>query len=179
MTEDRKATIISELHYWKKNKMLPAVYCDYLLALYSNGDEVIEKEMKRGKNNVSIIQFSQLLLVIVLVPVAILVMYTSLFPGYIQVGVLLLFTLYSFWHYNALRQKQDFYYHLSFVIFLLLVFLTTILLSNTYFYPITPYIMIMNFVIWFVIGRKMESIYLLIASTFGILLMVPFYLFYN
>lgn len=94
--------------------MLPAVYCDYLLALYSNGDEFIEKEMKSGKNNVSIIQLSQLLLVIVLVPVAILVMYTSLFPGYIQIGVLLLFTLYSFWHYKALRQKQDFYYHLLF-----------------------------------------------------------------
>lgn len=156
--------------------MLPAVYCDYLLALYSNGDEFIEKEMKSGKNNVSIIQLSQLLLVCVS---------TCCDFGYVYILISRLYTGWSITPFYPLfilalqGVKAETRLLLSFVIFLLLVFLTTILLSNTYFYPITPYIMIMNFVIWFVIGRKMESIYLLIASTFGILLMVPFNLFYN
>lgn len=156
--------------------MLPAVYCDYLLALYSNGDEFIEKEMKSGKNNVSIIQLSQLLLVCVS---------TCCDFGYVYILISRLYTDWSITPFYPLfilalqGVKAETRLLLSFVIFLLLVFLTTILLSNTYFYPITPYIMIMNFVIWFVIGRKMESIYLLIASTFGILLMVPFNLFYN
>lgn len=181
MIEDRKATIITELNYWKKNKMLPAVYCDYLLALYTNGEEAVDEEIKSENNGLSILKLSQLLLVIMLVPVAILVMYTSLFLGYIQLGVLSLFSLYSFWYYKALRQKQDPFYHVSFVVFLLLIFLSTIFLSDTYFYFywVTPSIIIMNFVFWFIIGRKMGLKYLLIASIFGILSVVLFFLFYN
>lgn len=178
MTEDRKATIINELNYWKKNKMLPTVYCDFLLALYTNGEEVVDgKKVNSANNNLPILKIGQLFLLILLLPFALLVSYTSYFPSYIQFGILLLFIFYSFWQYKGSSLKKDFYYHLSFAIFLLLILLTTIFLSNTYVYFdwMTEFIIIMNFIFWFILGRKVELKYLPFASIFGILLVVLFF----
>jgi hypothetical protein len=37
MNETRKKIILQEIQYWKTNRMLPDHYCDFLLALYSEG----------------------------------------------------------------------------------------------------------------------------------------------
>ncbi|GAB2573182.1 hypothetical protein [Gracilibacillus alcaliphilus] len=44
MKQDRKQIIISEIQHWKENQVLPEQYCDFLLALYSQGEEPTEKE---------------------------------------------------------------------------------------------------------------------------------------
>ena len=41
MNETRKKIIIQEIKYWKKSKLLPEKYCDFLLTLYSGGEENI------------------------------------------------------------------------------------------------------------------------------------------
>lgn len=170
MTEDRINTIINELHYWKKNKMLPAVYCDFLLALYTNGDDYSEE---KSTKRLPLLKIIQLFLLVLLVPVAIVVIYSTFFQHYIQFGVLMLFILYSFWQVRELKLQQHYFYHLSFAIFLLIIFLTTIFLSNTYIVTnwIEQLIIIMNFACWFILGRKMNIKYLPIASIFGILLL--------
>jgi len=38
MNETRKKIILNEILYWKQTGILPEKYCDYLLALYSEGD---------------------------------------------------------------------------------------------------------------------------------------------
>ncbi|WP_440898184.1 hypothetical protein ACS127_15190 [Amphibacillus sp. Q70] len=43
MNGQRKATIINEIKYWKENRLLPDEYCDYLLALYTEGEENLEE----------------------------------------------------------------------------------------------------------------------------------------
>ena len=47
MKEQRKKIIVNEIIYWKANKILPDHYCDYLLALYSQGEEIQEAQMKQ------------------------------------------------------------------------------------------------------------------------------------
>ncbi|WP_404453038.1 hypothetical protein LG329_02675 [Virgibacillus necropolis] len=176
--EDRITTIINELNYWKRNKMLPAVYCDYLLALYTNGDGSGEDEqVKHAKKRRSTLTIAQFILLILLLPIAILVIYSTFFQDYIQLGVLMLFILYSFWQFRGFKLRQNSFYHLSFAIFLLLIFLTTIFLSNTYIVInwFTELVMIMNFVCWIIVGTKMELKYLLFASIFGILLVGLFF----
>lgn len=37
---------MAEIKYWKQNKLLPEQYCDFLVALYSNGDKIDVKEIK-------------------------------------------------------------------------------------------------------------------------------------
>lgn len=38
MDQQRKTTIINEIKYWQENRLLPEKYCDYLLALYTEGE---------------------------------------------------------------------------------------------------------------------------------------------
>lgn len=42
MAIDKKQIIISEIRYWKSNKLLPEHYCDFLITLYSQGDDTDE-----------------------------------------------------------------------------------------------------------------------------------------
>ncbi len=44
MNPQRKRMIISEIKYWKQNKLLPEHYCDFLITLYAQGED--EKEVK-------------------------------------------------------------------------------------------------------------------------------------
>ena len=52
MNETRKKIIIHEIKYWKQTNLLPEKYCDYLLTLYSGGEEEIAPANK--KSNISL-----------------------------------------------------------------------------------------------------------------------------
>jgi hypothetical protein len=49
MDETRKKIIIQEILYWKNSRMLPDQYCDYLLALYNEGEEVQRQDKKAAR----------------------------------------------------------------------------------------------------------------------------------
>lgn len=53
MKTDKKNVIINEIHYWKDNKLLPETYCDFLLALYTEGNQVEEDEKNTKKKRKS------------------------------------------------------------------------------------------------------------------------------
>jgi hypothetical protein len=40
MNEERRRTIIREIDYWQKNKLLPDQYCDFLMNLYKTDEEI-------------------------------------------------------------------------------------------------------------------------------------------
>ncbi|MGY4690336.1 hypothetical protein [Salibacterium sp. K-3] len=42
MDEDRKHIVIQEIKYWKASQLLPDEYCNFLLMLYSEGEEAEE-----------------------------------------------------------------------------------------------------------------------------------------
>ncbi|WJY28490.1 MULTISPECIES: hypothetical protein [Sporosarcina] len=46
MNPQRKRIIISEIQYWKKNRLLPEHYCDFLITLYAQGESEGQEEMK-------------------------------------------------------------------------------------------------------------------------------------
>lgn len=47
--QTRKNVIINEIHFWKQHNMLPEHYCDYLIALYTEGENEQEIQHK-GKS---------------------------------------------------------------------------------------------------------------------------------
>lgn len=49
MNLQRKRIIMSEIHYWKKNRLLPEHYCDFLLTLYAQGNADAAAEEKIEK----------------------------------------------------------------------------------------------------------------------------------
>ena len=50
MNEQRKRIIISEIKYWKNNKLLPEHYCDFLITLYAQGADEDSNEMKQDES---------------------------------------------------------------------------------------------------------------------------------
>lgn len=47
MNEERRQTIVKEIDYWSRSKLLPQQYCDFLLNLYVDPDQ--EEDPKKGK----------------------------------------------------------------------------------------------------------------------------------
>lgn len=99
MDSQRKAIIIQEILYWKENSLLPNTYCDFLLALYSGGDEnqvssesVIKKNgPAQGK------KWFLLFLPLIFLTISLLVIYFTKLSYLLQMtigGVLLIATSY-------------------------------------------------------------------------------------
>ena len=66
----RKEIIIHEINYWKKNRMLPEHYCDFLLNLYTEGSSSaprsVQKKMITDSKGLSLILLALLSLSIFL-----------------------------------------------------------------------------------------------------------------
>ena len=53
MDPTRKKIILNEINFWKQNNMLPEHYCDYLIALYSEGENPEQLQIKDVKKLIS------------------------------------------------------------------------------------------------------------------------------
>lgn len=40
MDNPKKQIIINEILFWKQNKLLPEHYCDFLMTLYTEGEDI-------------------------------------------------------------------------------------------------------------------------------------------
>ena len=46
MENPKKQIILNEILFWKQNKLLPEQYCDFLLKLYTEGEDIKQQEMQ-------------------------------------------------------------------------------------------------------------------------------------
>ncbi|MGP4107246.1 hypothetical protein [Virgibacillus sp. L01] len=178
MSERRIATVVEEIHYWKEHKLLPDVYCDFLLALYTNGEATGKEDITR-ENNINIISAIQVTLLSLLLPFAFLVFYFTEYPIILQVSTLLLFVAFSYWMTRVYSQKSSIYYHLSIVIFLLLlllmsVYISTLLTANQWLLQL---VIILNVVSWYFFSRHHNIKYLKNVSIFGIVFVILYIVF--
>ncbi|MGM0523072.1 MAG: hypothetical protein ACQER2_03360 [Bacillota bacterium] len=109
MDQQRKATIIHEIKYWKDNHLLPEHYCDFLLALYTEGtgpvadelDDLLQPEPLTSDRALSMLMphlFS--LLMISIVPLMLsgllLLEYSIMIEVAIVIGAIVIVTLFYF-----------------------------------------------------------------------------------
>ncbi|WP_156323827.1 hypothetical protein [Bacillus sp. JCM 19034] len=47
MRKERKEIVIEEIKHWRKSKLLPEHYCDFLLTLYSEGNDRETKTLSK------------------------------------------------------------------------------------------------------------------------------------
>ncbi|WP_188453635.1 hypothetical protein [Virgibacillus oceani] len=171
MAEERIAIIIKEINYWKQHKLLPEMYCDYLLALYTKGTGQGEANTTE-KGKIKMVLILQFILQLLLLPFSFLVTYFTEFHPIMQLGILSLFIVLSFWQYKSLKTEDNIICQLSFVIFLLLVFLTSVfageilIRSNQW---LTTIIMLLNFLGWIVCSKKKGILYLNFIGIIGII----------
>ena len=89
MNAKRKKIIMTEINYWKQNKLLPEHYCDFLITLYTQGnheheiravDAVLSKEKKKINTRVFLIQFLYIFIAFAVLGMS-LTLWTLFFAG--------------------------------------------------------------------------------------------------
>ena len=167
MNESRKQIIINEIIYWKKNRMLPEHYCDFLLALYTKGNGLQDQSQKsRLRKNI--------LLLLILIPIGIFLFYFTELSLTLQIvfGFILIIMGILLSFYSA-KRGMLFQIPLIMTAFLLLfvsVQITVIHTSDGSF--ILYLVLAINCFIWIFTGLKLKQIYFTISGTAGLILLI-------
>lgn len=177
--DQKKKIIVQEILYWRKNKLLPDHYCQFLLNLYHEGNtsETVEIEKIKKKSSMKMGLIS-MLISIILVSLIFVVYYFRDFHFYLQ-GILvsgatiMLYALTSWLYYK----KSD-YFHLTLGISSLSALFTMLWigigLQQDSFVLFLYLIAVL--ILWILSGFYFEADYLIMISAAGLLLAYGWYI---
>lgn len=170
---------MSEIIYWKQNKLLPEHYCDFLISLYAQGEEesmesvVPQSVIALEKNK---LQRTLIVLSILAIIASISMFIVSINP-LITLGfstILLLFYLfYAIRNTMKKRQIAPFLYILSAFMLLLL----SMKLWSTYFNENSIFLIVfltLNCFSWLIAGKYLKLTYFMISGIAGLLVITGF-----
>lgn len=163
MNDQRKKIILNEILYWKQNRMLPDTYCDYLLALYSEGKESLQ--MKTSKTSYLV---PALFLIFIFLSALIVNYFTEINPVMqMSLYIFLISLILGIIYY---RKLSDLTLLFSLVGLALIVLLLTVRVWEVFFPNkdlILYMFLLMNSTGWYVIGQKINAQYFKISSVLG------------
>lgn len=168
MEESRKQIIIKEIIHWKNNRLLPEHYCDFLLALYTEGNtsDSVEKN-KDGSSN-------KLLYLLTFIPIALFLLYFTELSLILQM-VFAIILMISGIFLSVLFYKKNLFFQFPLV---LLAFITLFISVDTTLtlFPsnnLSMYFALgINILIWFIVGWKLKQLYFSISGILGLIMLV-------
>ena len=163
LNKQRKEIIIKEITYWKHSKLLPEQYCNYLLALYSEGESNFEEGSARSKRSIikPLIAYS----VPLFVPAMFLVTYFTELSVELQMLLLIIMTLLSSIVYFFFRKEKHYIHIPVIVIAILLLYWNIMLLEYFQLTGIAYFVTIaIHSSCWLIIGWKMKWHYFSVAA---------------
>ncbi|CQR46870.1 hypothetical protein BN1058_01153 [Paraliobacillus sp. PM-2] len=129
MSDEKNSIIIKEIQSWKSNHLLPEKYCNFLLALYTQGDADHIKADNASMMDAPKIRLLHVLIITVnifILPITFIVLYSTHFKINLQVSIGILMILLSFGIYCVVRKKLQLSESFSFFILLLTVLIVSI-----------------------------------------------------
>lgn len=174
MRKQRIEIIIKEINYWKTHKLLPKVYCDFLLALYTEGEGTESADQKEGSLRASLQLFIQVFLLLL----SILIINFDQTSIIVKNVFLLLSLLIILWMFLKSKRQDNLYFNLSLWIFLVSILTVSIHMGKFYIpnHWIINLIAGMNFIGWFLLGKIYDLKYIQIISVFAFIF-ISFYVF--
>jgi hypothetical protein len=171
MQDDRIPTIINEIHFWRENNLLPEVYCDFLLALYTKGEEEKSPPVQEKSKIFFLIQN---IVMVLLIPFSFLVLYFTQFPFFLQLGFLILFLSYSCGIYLYVRNSGGITASIGLINSMLLILLVSITVSKAYVESVwfSYFILFTQFTCWYLLGKKHNQSFIVIISILAILFLI-------
>lgn len=166
MQQKRKSIIINEIMYWKKNKLLPEQYCDYLLALYTEGNQPKENRKDGNGKKLYIVN----LLFLLLIPLSVFLLYFTELSIILQTAFAILFIFLGaalFFYFS----KKTIILHIPIISSALLLLFLSVELVTTFLpnHSLALYTdLLVNCALWLLIGWKWRLVYLIIAGCLGI-----------
>ncbi|WP_277587195.1 hypothetical protein [Psychrobacillus antarcticus] len=183
MSLQRKQIIMNEIAFWKKNKLLPEHYCDFLLALYAQGEnqgnELAENASKAvlaktQKNKLLLYTIVGLLTALLLA--SLFVVTTAIFIPIILVAIAILSFLYIA---IKLVKNKSIMAPLLFVFSALLLLGLSFKVWDVYFvdHPLLLIGLIFgNCLLWLFSGLLMKLVYFSISGILGLLLIIGYFM---
>jgi hypothetical protein len=180
MNPQRKRIIISEILYWKKNKLLPEHYCDFLITLYAQGNE---EELLEVKVSQSILtsEKKRLNRIVVFLSILAVVFAASMFVlinlPLVTIGMSTLLIVLLLLIPFSKTIKKSFITPFIYIICAFLLLATSMKVWLVYFEgesSILIALLVLNCVLWFFTGRQLKLLYFTISGAAGILLIIGF-----
>lgn len=180
MSNQRKQIILNEITFWKQNKLLPEHYCDFLMTLYTEGNQEDEKQISNAKHSVKGQEKRKGKWMFIVFPLLAIVLFTLLFaidsvwltviPATIMAIGIFIATFYF-------AKKNG---HLTSILYisgaLVLFGLSVKMCLN--FFPgnnLAMYsVLIGNCIFWFLSGIKLKLIYFTISGLLGIIAIIVY-----
>ncbi|MDW0108970.1 hypothetical protein [Sporosarcina aquimarina] len=182
MNSQRKRIIISEIQYWKKNKLLPEHYCDFLITLYAQGE--IE-EAENLKNEKGILESGRSkdvrkMIVYTFLTIAfssMLIMFNE-YPVII-IGAASLFVLILLVKLMLTKEFQKAVIPFTYIITAFMLLGISLKVWFTFFEGENMMlfgILMLNSILWLFAGRLLQLLYFTISGAAGLLLIIGFLL---
>ena len=176
MNPQRKRMIISEIKYWKENKLLPEHYCDFLITLYTQGENEIKivegvllKEKKKLNRTIIV-----LTMLTTLISVCMFVfIHHPILTLSLAAFVIFLFLLSTLRKSTVQMRITPLLYILaSFLLLFMSLKLWMVFFDGNRMLLIG--LLILNCSLWLIAGRLHKLAYLTISGIVGLLLIIGF-----
>lgn len=167
MNETRKKIVLNEILYWKQTRILPEKYCDYLLALYSEGD--LEQQMATALPKKQTRFFLIEIFISLILITALIVNYFTEVQSAMQMSLFTFFIclLLGITYYQHKKQKSLLYPFIAAAFVLLLMSVRACELFFSSQTLMLYVILLSNCFIWLIVGRKMSYLYFTVAGWLG------------
>ncbi len=179
MSAQKKQIILSEIQFWKKNNLLPAHYCDFLLALYAQGEGIDDK--KEGKLSNSLLakdkkkKMIMIALIILLTSTVLVFLFTLNAFGVLPILITSVFAFLLLLATMKLSRKRTIYGPILFVSSALLILGLSFKVWGVYFSE-SPYILLgliaVNCIMWLISGLLLKLPYFTLSGIVGCVLVV-------
>ncbi|MCA1054866.1 hypothetical protein LCM10_07680 [Rossellomorea aquimaris] len=167
----RQAVIIDEIKFWKKHNMLPEHYCDYLLTLYTKGEEEPAHSASQRKMN----ELSMMIVFLAaIISISLFVIYFTELSVVLQTAILTGFVvlLTGMGIYYTKKKVSPVFILIS-VAFILLLGSIRITDEMSGGSPLMLYTaLFLNCILWFVLGLKTKLIYFTLSGVIGSLFLI-------
>ncbi|WP_017728372.1 hypothetical protein [Halalkalibacterium ligniniphilum] len=177
MDSNRKDIIVREINYWKQSKLLPEHYCDFLLTLYTEGEQEESKKFSR-KLKMSKRSIFLLASVIGLFLLTLLVIYFTDFSIAMQIGFGFFLTCFVLYLGYQVRLSNQSLAHLAYFMAALLLFVLTLKGVHSLFGEnrlTNGVTVLIHCSAWMFIGWKWKIPYFLLAGGASMILLLYFW----
>ncbi|SDM84784.1 hypothetical protein SAMN05518871_102384 [Psychrobacillus sp. OK028] len=184
MSLQRKQIIMNEITFWKKNKLLPEHYCDFLLALYAQGENQADEQTENAshallakKRKYDLILYTIVGLITAVLLASLFVVTTAVIIPILAVAIVIFSFLFMA---VKLVKNKSIMAPLLFVFSALLLLGLSFKVWDVYFvdYPLVLIGLILgNCLLWLISGLLMKLVYFSISGILGLILIIGYFVF--
>lgn len=181
MANAKKKIILNEILFWKQNKLLPDQYCDFLMTLYSEGNEIeLEEEVSHKKSIIAqekrkkILLFTLLAMISIALLLALFLVTELAWLVATIVGVIAIFLMILAYRFAKKKEMLAPILHIASA---LLLFGISVKISIEYFFEnqIVLYgLLIMNCLLWLFTGYKFKLMYFKVSGAVGLIVLIGY-----